>query len=181
MIDSLANSVIKFDDNDKTYGIIPYNEFNRDCFLNADIINHSIKRMYETFSKMDLTTDKKNYLKYLLIWRIFLLHVCVYWIMKELLQKKHSSRKYHHDNNDDSIETTSERIVSLIDKFIKEEADKFKYVPDRVANDPELSRDKIDEDYSNSKKAIKNYLIEWLKHNYEGPKSDVDKKKKHFP
>jgi hypothetical protein len=166
MVDSLANSIIEFDGNDKTYGIIPYDKFEHKCFLNDGIINPSIKIMYETFSKMDVTADEKDYLKYLLIWRIFLLHVCVYWIMKELLQKEYSSRKARHNNND-GVEITTDDIGELIDKFIHEESDKFKYIPDTVADNSVKSKDKMDEDYSNSKMAIKNYLLEWLSNNYE--------------
>ena len=163
MIDSLSNSLIKYDENDKISRIRSFHEFKEDCFTNINTTNSSIKKMYETFSSMTVTSNKGDYLKYLLIWRILLLHVCVYWIMKQLVKKKYFK---NIPNNNDTI-FNIHNIKELIGEFLEKEADKFRWITEYKENNNNEIIESMDDDYRNSKTAIRNYLEEWIEYNYE--------------
>jgi hypothetical protein len=98
--------------------------------------------MFAIFSKMTIITDKGDYLKYLLIWRILLLHVCVFWIMKRLLQEKYLKINNHYNSDKQNYITSIEKIEKLIHEFIRKESNNFNYMSQKIIGNNEIIKEK---------------------------------------
>ena len=170
--DNLANSLIIFDDNDKNYRVMNFDEFQTKHFDKYVRIRPSMQKICELISKMNLR-NKEDYPKYVLLWRIMVLHACIYNVMKYL-----KSQKQHQQENI-GIDEITKRIDIFLDKEKEEKEREFYWVLKNKKSSPEENA-KMDEHYDTSLEGIKKYLHDWLASNYEKPVKRTAKHKSHF-
>jgi hypothetical protein len=188
--DSLANSLIKFDDNDNTYRVMTFDEFQIKHFDKYVKMTPSMQKICEVISKMNFNNfkNREDFPRYVLLWRILVLHACIYSVMKYLRQKQSQQQ--------DNPNTTHE-ILNQIGNFIEKEkqAKEFNWVLQSNKFSPEestkleeyynkLSFDDIqknlEEHYTLSLDAIQKYLEDWLPSNYDNPIKRTKKHKSNF-
>jgi hypothetical protein len=180
VIDNLANSLIKFDENDKTYRVMTFDEFEEKHFDNELMkMTPSMLRVCELFSRMSLS-NRDSYPSYVLIWRILVLHACIYSIMKGIVRQKQSNQERFTGKNTGNMIDRDE-IKKRMAHFLKEEASKFRWVIE-VENEQNstITKERMDKDYSRSLIAIEKYLDDWLRLNYENPVKPMEKKRNLF-
>lgn len=177
VVDSLANSLIKFDENDKTYRVMTFDEFEEKHF---DKENKETTRPMLTvcrvFSTMNLV-NRNNYPSYVLIWRILILHACIYNVMKSIKGQKQLS---HQDSTSKNATNAIDRgeIKKRIEDFLKVEVSKFRWViEDERKQVSQITKEQMNSDYCHSLIAIEKYLDDWLEQNYEDPVKPEKKRK----
>lgn len=178
IMDNLADSLIKFDENDKIYRIRTFGQFEEQNFgLQNSNIAPSMKTICELFLNMN-PNRRDTYPNYVLIWRILVLHACIYSIMKKIILEKQSYQPYF-TGNDTSNTIDRVKIRKHMVDFFKEEKDKFRWVVDDEKNhNSQITKERMEKDWSNSLSAIGKYLDDWLRRNYENPVRPTKMKRK---
>ena len=178
VIDNLANSSIKFDENDKIYRVLTFEEFEEKFFgKEHKKTTPSMLRVCEIFSRMD-PNKMDNYPLYVLVWRIWILHAGVYRIMKELVTEKHSFQQHLKSDKYNGNRIDKADIIEHINHFFeKEEVNKFRWVmeDENHVSKPEITRDQ-NRDFSRSLIAVEKYLYKWLEPNFESIEMTKGKK-----
>ena len=169
VLDNLANSLIKFDENDKTYRVMTFGEFEETHFGKEHAsATPSVLKLCDLFSSMNIR-NRDFYPIYVLIWRILILHACIYSIMKNLAGQKHTTQQHSIEKNTENRIDRNE-INDRIDYFLGKEASNFNWVmEDEKKYSPQITRRQMEEDFCHSLFAIKKYLHDWLQNNYEEP------------
>lgn len=169
VIDNLANSLIKFNENEKTYRVMTFGEFEELHFgKEHNSVTPSMLKVCQIFSSMKI--DNRDYYPiYVLIWRILVLHACIYSIMKNLAGQKHVSQQHSAEKViENRIDT--EEINERVAYFLEKEAFNFNWVTeDENKCNPQTSKREMEGDFHHSLFAIKKYLHDWLENNYEEP------------
>lgn len=155
VVDSLANSLI----NNRENRVLTFDEFEKKHFDKNVKMTASMQSMCELISKMNLNTEGYN-ARYVLLWRILVLHACIYRVMKVIKGTKQPHQQGIHNTID------REEIKEKIHDFLDKEATKFYWVLDSDKCAPEKQK-QMDDSFKNSLIAIGKYLDDWLQSNYE--------------
>jgi hypothetical protein len=165
----LANSVIAHEENTdhKIKRLMTLGEFEKNVFDNVNKDQSELKKVCDIFSNFNPGDDKHDYALYLLVWRILVIHACIYWVINHI-RKKDSFGKSSTENKDKKF---VKRIEHLIESFMKDEVEKFSWIVKDIKRQPPYCS-KQEENYEKkkfnlSKKAIEGYLEYWLRNNIE--------------
>jgi hypothetical protein len=169
VIDNLANSLIKFSENDKTYRVMTFDEFEELHFGKGHTsVTPSMLKLCQLFSMMNIN-NRDFYPIYVLIWRILVLHACIYSIMKNLAGQKHVSQQHSAEKVIEN-RIDKDEINERVAHFLEKEALNFNWViEDEKKCNPLTSKREMEEHFCHSLYAIKKYLHDWLENNYEEP------------
>jgi hypothetical protein len=164
IIDNLADSLILWDDNDKTYHVASFSEFEKRLYEKVYVKPSPIGKICEIFSNF---SPNNNYQKYLLLWRILTVEAYIYWIIMKIQKLKDRMPEYFIEKQDRKGMIVDE-IMTIINDFKKKEVKNLSWIVEDERRKPSHKsiRD-MENDFEVSLSAIESYLSCWLKHNFK--------------